>query len=172
MEIETPGGRLRPFTMDDLAASHAYASDPEVCRYVTWGPNSIEDTQAFLDEVLREPEAQPRTSYTLAITAAEQLLGTVNLTVVSSEHARGQLGYVLRRDAWGRGWATAAATAMVRFGFEQLGLHRVEATCDPANVASARVLEKAGMTREGLMRDHMLTRGSWRDSLLYAAIRS
>ena len=80
------------------------------------------------------------------------------------------MGYVFRRDAWGNGYATEAAKALAASGFGQLGMHRIYAHCDVDNVASARVLEKAGMQREGLLRQHMLIRGRWRDSYLYAAL--
>jgi RimJ/RimL family protein N-acetyltransferase len=78
------------------------------------------------------------------------------------------MGWVLRRDAWGNGYATEAAEALLRFGVQSLGLHRVEATCAPANEASARVMARIGMRYEGRMRDHLLVRGAWRDSLLHA----
>jgi hypothetical protein len=71
---------------------------------------------------------------------------------------------------WGKGYATETANALVDFGFDKLNLHRVFATCDPANTASAHVLEKIGMKREGRMREHMWARGKWRDSLLYAIL--
>jgi ribosomal-protein-alanine N-acetyltransferase len=88
----------------------------------------------------------------------------------SSVHARGELGYVFDRDVWSRGYATEAGRLLLRFGFESLRLRRIAAACRPENVASARVLEKIGMRYEGTLRSHMFLRGTWRDSLLYAAI--
>jgi [ribosomal protein S5]-alanine N-acetyltransferase len=76
---------------------------------------------------------------------------------------------VVRPDHWGQGYASEAAAAILHFAFASLGLHRVQATCRPENVASARVLEKIGMVEEGLLRDHIRIRGRWHDSLLYAA---
>jgi len=67
-------------------------------------------------------------------------------------------------------YATEAARALLTFGFGQLRLHRIFATCDPANTASARVLEKIGMQREGLLREHEWVKGRWRDSFLYAIL--
>lgn len=71
---------------------------------------------------------------------------------------------------WSKGYATETAKALVEFGFKKLCLHRVFATCDPENTASARVLEKTGMKLEGHIREHKLVKGKWRDSLLYAII--
>ncbi|MEO3780525.1 GNAT family protein [Micromonospora sp. B11E3] len=80
------------------------------------------------------------------------------------------IGYVLHPDHWGAGLGTELAGLLLRLAFERVGLHRVEATTRPDHVASWRVLEKAGMRREGLSRDHLLVRGRWWDSVRYAAL--
>jgi RimJ/RimL family protein N-acetyltransferase len=91
------------------------------------------------------------------------------MKVRTEQHSRreGELGYVMHPDVWGRGYATEAARLLLRFGFEDLGLEQVVATCDPRNVASARVLEKVGMqyTRRDLRT--MQIRDGWRDSDVY-----
>jgi len=79
---------------------------------------------------------------------------------------------VLNREYWSLGYATVATRRPVQFGFDEMDLHRIEATCHPDNRASARVLEKVGFQFEGRMRDHMQACGQWRDSLLYATIRA
>lgn len=163
---------LREFEAADEAPLHAFVSDAEVTRFTTWGPNTPADTRAFLDDVIEEARSAQRNRYTLAAVDSSTglLLGSVELSVESREHLRGELGWVFDPAQWGRGYATEATRVLMRFGFEDLGLHRIAATCHPDNVASARVLEKAGMTFEGRMRDHMRVRGGWRDSLLYAAV--
>ena len=77
---------------------------------------------------------------------------------------------MLARAHWGYGYATEAAVEMLRFGFSDLGLHKISATCDPDNAASIGVLTKIGMTREGYLSEHMLVHGQWRDRLLFATI--
>jgi ribosomal-protein-alanine N-acetyltransferase len=77
----------------------------------------------------------------------------------------------LARPAWGHGYATEAAAAVLGFAFDRLDLHRLAATCDPGNEGSRRVLEKAGLSYEGHLRDCLHIRGEWRDRLLFAAIR-
>lgn len=172
MELHTPRLLLREFRVGDYPAVHEFASDPEVIRYTDWGPNSPDDTTAFLAEAIEDAEALPRTRYALAIIdrTGDQLIGSVELRVTSRAHRRGVTGYALARQRWGQGLATEAASAMVRLGFDRLGLHKIEATCDPANHGSARVLAKVGMQREGHLRDHLLVRGGWRDRFLFAAI--
>ena len=170
VELQTERLVLREYREDDLDAVQSYASDPEVCRYVEWGPNTPDDTRSFLEAMIGTAREVPRTSYELAITVDGTVVGGVGLRVRSEEHRRGDVGWVLSREVWGRGYATEAARALLGFGVASLGLHRVEATCDPANTASARVMTRIGMTYEGRMRDHLLVRGAWRDSLLHAYV--
>lgn len=171
-ELVTARLRLRAFTADDVDAVHAYASDPEVCRHVQWGPNSPHETQEFIDEnVAAGPGSDERGNWTWAVTLDGDVLGTCSLWVSNREHARGELGYVLHREHWGRGITTEAAAAVLEFGLTTVGLARVEATCRPENTGSRRVLEKIGMQQEGHLRSHLVVRGERRDSLLFAVVR-
>jgi RimJ/RimL family protein N-acetyltransferase len=171
-EIRTTRLVLREFRPDDHAAVHRYAADPEVVRFQDWGPNTPAETTTFLDRIRTEAAATPRMVWALAVVRAADdiLIGACELRIDPTGHRRGSIGYSLARDAWGRGYATEAAGALLDFGFTGAGLHKINATCDPANIASARVLEKLGMTLEGQLRDHMWVRGEWRDRLLYAAL--
>lgn len=161
---------LRDFTADDVEAVHAYAADPEVCRFVEWGPNTEHETRQFVTEMTGAASQPDRTSFTWAITTGGAVVGACSISVTSAVHRRGELGYVLARAYWGLGYATEAASAVLDFGRDELGLHRVEATCRPGNVGSQRVLRKLGMQQEGVLRSHMLIRGSREDSLLYATV--
>ncbi|OLF11313.1 GNAT family N-acetyltransferase [Actinophytocola xanthii] len=163
---------LREFALDDEDAVHSFTSDPVVTRFTDWGPNSPADTRQFLAYALAHANDPWRRGFNLAAieTGSGRLVGSVEIGVTSTDHQRGELGFVFHRDVWSRGYATEATTALLRFGFEQLGLHRISATCHPDNRASARVLEKVGMELEGRLRGHMLVRGVRRDSLLYAMV--
>jgi len=101
-----------------------------------------------------------------------RLIGSVAIGITSVQHRRGEIGFVFHRDVWSQGYATEAAQQLLQFGFDRLQLRRISATCHPDNHASAHVLEKAGLHYEGRMRSHLLVRGAWRDSLLYAALNS
>jgi [ribosomal protein S5]-alanine N-acetyltransferase len=165
---------LLEFVVTDEDAVHSFAADPLVTRYTDWGPNSIEDTRAFLAEAIAQATNPERTEFTLAAVHASsgRLIGSVAIGVTSAQHRRGEFGFVFHRDFWSQGYATEAAELLLRFGFERLQLRRISATCHPDNHASARVLEKAGLQYEGRMRSHLFVRGAWRDSLLYAAVNS
>jgi [ribosomal protein S5]-alanine N-acetyltransferase len=168
VELQTERLILREYGPDDFYAVHAYASDPRVAKFVEWGPNQPQDTREFLDACLRDQRTLPRTTYTLALTEAGGApFGSVALFARRADAAA--MGYVVRPDHWSQGYASEAAAAILHYAFSTLGLHRVQATCRPENLASARVLEKIGMVREDLLRDHIQIRGQWHDSLLYAA---
>jgi [ribosomal protein S5]-alanine N-acetyltransferase len=171
MTVTTPRLRLREFTHADFDWLHPISSDPTVTRYTGWGPNEPQDTRAFLDEASRSRHGPDVFSW--AVTLADGTgIGSAGVEVTSREHRRASFGYVLDPRHWGRGYATEVAKGLVAFAHTTLEAHRVEATCDPDNAASGRVLEKAGLRLEGRLRGHLLVRGSWRDSLLYAVLRS
>ncbi len=163
---------LREFVETDETAVHSYACDPMVTQFMNWGPNGIEDTRAFLRQVVGQGRTPHRTSFDLAMVDIESqaLIGSAAVSVTNVEHRRGEIGCVLRHDYWSKGLATEAAGMLLRFGFGEMQLRRISATCHPDNHASSRVLEKAGLVFEGRMRSHMFVRGEWRDSLLYAVI--
>jgi RimJ/RimL family protein N-acetyltransferase len=170
--LETPRLALRELRDSDFERIHAYASDHEVVRYLDWGPSSVEDTTQFLALVRDARTTTPRTAYHLAIALRtdDRAVGTCRIEIRDAVRQTGDLGYVLDRAHWGRGYATEASRALLAFGFERLGLHRIWATCDVRNAASSRVLEKLGMGREGRLRHDVQRKGAWHDSYLYAIL--
>ena len=172
VDLMTARLRLRDFELEDYQAVHAFATDLAVVRYVDWGANTPEETRAFLREARASADVSPRRRYALAVVQSdpERLIGSIELRMVSCEHRRGEIGYVLAREAWGLGYATEATRRLLAFAFDELGLHKVSATCDPENRASMAVLTKNGMHQEGTLRDHVYARGQWRDRLLLSVI--
>jgi RimJ/RimL family protein N-acetyltransferase len=164
--------RLRDWREADWPQAHAYASDPEVVRYMDWGPNTEEETRAFIRSAMQVAQASPRTNHDLAVTllGTGEVIGGCRIWIEAAEHREASIGYSLARPHWGRGYATELAGGLLRFGFETLGMHRIWAIVEPENVASARVLEKLGLQREGRLRDHRYAKGRWRDSVLYAIL--
>jgi RimJ/RimL family protein N-acetyltransferase len=163
---------LREITEADYEAVHGYATDPEVIRYVPWGPNSEQDTHDFLARTMIAAAEEPRLEYVFGVELKEEpgLLGSVGLYVRPEDTDQAMLGYVFRREAWGRGIATEASRAIVAMAFDVLGLRRVWASCDPDNTGSRRVLEKVGMKIEGLLRGDLVIRGDVRDNLVWGIL--
>jgi ribosomal-protein-alanine N-acetyltransferase len=118
---------------------------------------------------VQRAQDEPRTEYYLAVTTPDdELVGFVRLALTGVKAA--QLGYAIRADRWGKGYATDAARRMVAFGFGELQLHRISAAVGPDNAASIAVVRKLGMQYEGRLRDHVFTNGAWRDSMLYSVL--
>ncbi len=176
LPIETSRLILRELAASDLPSVISYYCDPEVTAHMVWGPvNTPEDAANYLNWAIACQNAQPRRTWELAVTlrGTGEVIGSVELEISNAAHQEGEIGYLLARAHWGRGYATEAARAITAFGFDQLGLHRIWATCSPANPGSARVLQKCGMAREGHLRAHRLLKdGTWRDSLLYAVLEN
>jgi ribosomal-protein-alanine N-acetyltransferase len=165
---------LREFRSSDAAAAYAWVGDPDAVRYVPLGPLDRAGAVEYVEQLITEAKREPREAYTLAIVerSSGEVVGSVALGIDSRAHRRAELGYILRRDRWGRGYAGEAASLVVGFAFDQLAMNRVWAVCDPENPASTRVLEKCGMTCEGRLHEDLLVHGLWRDSLLYAIVAS
>jgi [ribosomal protein S5]-alanine N-acetyltransferase len=172
MELHSARLLLRPYRASDLADLHTILSDPAMGRWMDWRPSSPEGTAVFLGYALQAEAADPRATWKFAVVRTDggELIGSAELHVESLEHRRGTMGYLIAPAAQGQGYATEAARAVLDFGLTDAGLHRITATCDPGNTGSVRVLEKAGLTREGHLRDHLLIRGEWRDRLLFGAV--
>jgi [ribosomal protein S5]-alanine N-acetyltransferase len=161
----------RDFEPVDFDAVHAYASDPEVTRFMFFAPRTADETFAYLERMVATQRQVPRTVWELAVIRAAdgRLIGGCDLTLEQPHEA--DLGFIFARDVWAHGYASEIARALVRAGFEELGVDRVFATCDVDNHASARVLEHAGLTREARLDRHKFARGRWWTSFLYSLRR-
>lgn len=147
----TPRLILRPIAAADAPAIFAgYAQDPGVVRYLTWRRHqTIVETEAYIAGCLTKPAASART-YVLTERIDGRLLGAFDLR--RPESHRFDCGYVLARPFWGRGLMTEALTEIAGWAMRQDGIRRLGAVCDIDNLASARVMEKAGLAREGILR--------------------
>ena len=171
--IETARLILRkPVTGDAEAMFAAYASDAAVTRHLGWPRHrTIDDTRGFLAFSTAEWERWPAGPYLVCARDDRRVLGGSGLAFETPHRA--STGYVLARDAWGRGYATETLRAIVATAVD-LGVQRLYALCHPEHRASARVLEKCGFELEGTLRRHSefpnLEVGVPRDVLCYAAV--
>jgi RimJ/RimL family protein N-acetyltransferase len=170
--IKTDRLVLRDLRDSDWVAVQEYSSDPKVCEFMDWGPNTARETKEFVKRAMRAAKDKPRFAYDFAITCGESdpVIGAVSLVLVGFPPNQAMIGYVLGRQHWGQGIMSEAVRAVIGFGFETLKLHRISASCDPKNVASFRVMEKCGMRREGYFVEDKYIKGRWRDTLLYSVL--
>jgi ribosomal-protein-alanine N-acetyltransferase len=151
MELVTERLILREFRHEDWPEVLAYQVDPRYLRYYDWSGRTPEEVQAFVRMFLEQQQERPRCKFQLAVTlrSTGQLIGTCGIRLEAADAHEGDVGYELSHEHWGRGYATEAAQAIMRFGFEELRLHRIWSWCAADNVASARVLVKVGVRLEG-----------------------
>jgi len=170
-ELLTERLLLRELRESDWRAIHAMTTDEQVTRYIPVDAPSEEETRAAIRFQMNGRDANPPIYYfAVTLRSTDTLIGVCALLIGHDELRPGEILYVLNRPHWGHGYATEAARAMLDLGFRELDLHRIYATCRPANVASWRVMEKLGMRREGHLVQHRWMKGHWQDSLLYAIL--
>ena len=161
--IKTERLILRPMHVTDSVDMFEYASREKVTEFLLWSPHK---TLSFTRDYLNYIESRYTLGdfYDWAVTLADsgKMIGTCGFTRIDIKHRTGEIGYVLNPDFHGLGYATEAARAVIKFGFETLGLHRMEASFMKGNEASLRVMEKLGMTFEGYLRDCMFVKGEYK----------
>ncbi len=163
---------LRDFVAHDWKAVLAYQQNPLYLRYYEWTERTPEAVRAFVQMFIDHQNQDPRIKFQFAVTlkSTGQLIGNCGVRRESAEACEGDMGYELDPDHWGKGYATEAARAVVKFGFTQIGLHRLSAYCVADNIGSAHVLEKLGMRLEGHLREDRYYKNRWWDTLIYAIL--
>ena len=164
---------LRKPRMEDASVLfERYACDPEVTRYLVWKPHkSLQETEQFLRTCEQLWRAGRDYTYAITLREDDNLIGMFSLHPMT---VKLEVGYALAHPYWGKGYMTEALRTVIAWALKQPDIYRVQAFCDVENMASARVMEKAGMTREGRLRRFVLHKNisdEPRDAYLYAVVR-
>jgi ribosomal-protein-alanine N-acetyltransferase len=171
--IECERLRLRPFTLADAPDVARLAGDALVAETTLNIPHPYPPGAAEAWIGAHRAEWERGTALNLALERREDgvLLGAIGLGI-NADHASAEVGYWIGVPYWGSGYATEAARALIAYAFDELGLNRLYAYHVTGNPASGRVMQKAGMRLEGELRQNLRKGGEFRDSRLYAVIRS
>ena len=162
---------LRGYRAGDLADFYALHSDPRVMRYWSFPAwTQLSQAQPRFDGALAGRDPDRLLCWTIAGRDDDRLIGGVTLHSINREQGRAEIGYALRPDHWGLGYAQDALRLALAHAFEELGLRRVEADIDPRNESSCRLVERMGFVREGLLRERWLVAGELCDSALYGLL--
>ncbi|MBE9198992.1 MULTISPECIES: GNAT family protein [unclassified Nodularia (in: cyanobacteria)] len=172
MKLETERLLLREFVDTDWPAVFAYQSDPLYLRYYNWTHLTQTDAREFVQMFINQQKERPRIKFQLAVVLKDEnhLIGNCGVRINDMELKEANIGYELDSRYWGRGYATEAARAILKFGFEELKIHRIWSWCVAENLSSVRVLEKNSMRCEGRLQEKELIKGKWYDSLIYAIL--
>ena len=162
-ELETDRLRLRKLRKEDAQRIFDYwASDPEVTKYLLWNPHESETySRRYLVYLQSRYRAGDFYDWAVVWRETGKMIGTCGFTNLRLETNSGEVGYVLNPDFWGMGIAPEAVKRVLRFGFLELRLHRLEARYMIGNDRSRRVMDKVGMRFEGVSRDAVFVRGQY-----------
>jgi ribosomal-protein-alanine N-acetyltransferase len=145
MELKTKRLCLRPISRMDLGAVLAYACDRSNAEYMVYYPKTEQEAVSYVEETASQWESEDQITYEFAVILAGEMIGTVSLWLEEADGV--EIGWILNRNYWGRGYGTEAAEAVLRFMTEELGISSCISCCDTRNTASARMMEKLGMTK-------------------------
>jgi len=151
-QFETKRLQLRkPLLSDAIPIFEQYAQDEEVTKFLIWQPHkNLKETNVFLQRCVNVWKEGTAFHWSIIRRSDQQFLGMIE--IVGIDHAGANVGYVLAKKYWGKGYLPEALKAIIKWAFTEDEIFRVWAFCDVENVSSARVLEKSGMKREGILR--------------------
>lgn len=170
--LETERLILRKVESKDLEDMFYYCSKKEVSKYVTWDTHqTLSDTKEFLGFVLNQYLNGKVAPWAIEYKETRKMIGTIDFVTWQPKHNSAEVGYVISPDYWDKGITTEATKELIRFGFEKMDLVRIQARCFTENIGSARVMEKAGMTFEGILRKGMKIKGKHWDLKMYSILK-
>ncbi len=161
-ELTTPRLTLRKMLVSDTDDMYAYAGRMDVTQYLTWYPHPDRDyTKQYLQYLGTRYAAGMFYDWAIVYEPDCKMVGTCGFTSFHCASDSAEVGYVLNPAYWGKGIAREALQCVLRFGFEKLDLHRIEARYMQENERSRKVMERVGMTFEGILREGMLIKGNY-----------
>ncbi len=164
---------VRLLEESDFEAMTAYRGDPEVCRFLPFPPQTVDDIRGRMGDLIGNTSLEGADAGVIVgIIRREDglLIGDLVLFHLQAEHGTAEVGWVIRPDASGRGYATEAVRALLDAAFRSYGLRRVIARIDAENTASARLAERVGMRLEARLVENEWFKGRWGDELDYAVL--
>jgi [ribosomal protein S5]-alanine N-acetyltransferase len=171
-DLHTNRMLLRQLTLDDTEFIFKQFSDPQVCRYLMDEPPLKDRTEA--QRIIRfflEPEGKTHNRWGMVRKSDNQLIGTCGFHHWEKSYFRAEIGYDLSPDCWGQGYMSEALPAMIKNGFDRMGLNRMDAMVYVGNDRSMQVLKKQGFKEEGILRDYFYLDGVFYDHYLLSLLR-
>lgn len=173
MELDSERLIFKEISVDDLEFIHQMHSNPKVDEFGTLGiPKDIEETRERVNSMIKGQTEKNRKSYNWKIITKDSsfFIGLAGISLSLNRFKLGEIYYELHPNYWGNGYGTEISKELIRTGFDKFHLHKVEAGVATENIKSIHILEKCGMTREGLRRKILPIRGEWIDNFHYAII--
>lgn len=163
---------LRKLTMKDAQDIYEYSKDPLVAEHVLWDAHtSVSESKGYIRWMMRKYRFGEPSSWGIALNDTDKVIGTIGFMWIQPENAAAEVGYSLSRKEWNKGYMTEALNALLRYGFSEMKLNRIEAMHETGNPASGAVMRKCGMKHEGTMRSKLFNKGKYVDVELYAILK-
>jgi [ribosomal protein S5]-alanine N-acetyltransferase len=170
--LETERLKLRKITLEDVEDMYSYCSNEEVPKYASWNPHtSLLETKESIERIISQWENNKLVHWGIEYKENRKLIGTIEFVKWETQHKVAEIGYALSQDYWRKGIATEAASEVIKFGFNHMNLIRIQARCYLENIGSARVMEKAKMSFEGIIRKGLFVKGKHQDLKMYSILR-
>lgn len=170
-ELETERLKLRRADLSDINELFALRSDAEIMKYI---PRPIATTLDEMSEFVKLTDekisSNEMINWVITLKDNPKMMGTIGFYYIKPEHYRAEIGYMLLPEFQGHGYVTEAISEVVNYGFNAMELHSIEAVIDPANLASAKVLEKCNFIREGYFKENEFYNGQFLDTVIYSKI--
>lgn len=165
---------IREFSPEDREPLMGIVRDPSQIEHMLLFLDTEGQLDEFLSMAMTSVSSEPRLQWHFAVDDAStgRYLGSCCLMVEPDSQTSAELGYWFLREAWGKGYASESSAAVLELGFRRFGYHRIWGKCHVANVSSAKVMEKLGMTYEGTLREHVWLRDHYRSSRIYGMLEA
>ncbi|MBD2040400.1 GNAT family N-acetyltransferase [Microcoleus sp. FACHB-672] len=172
MLFQTDRLLLREFTEADWPAVLAYQSTPAYQRFYPEVGGTEADARAFVNRFLLWQQEKPQWRYQWAVTLRRQdtLIGNCGIRKSDPDALEAEIGCELAPEHWGRNYPVEMGRLLLRFGFTELGLHRIYAQCIAENRGAVSLAQTLGMSQEGRLRENVNIRGRWHDTLIYSIL--
>ncbi|MEK4487249.1 GNAT family N-acetyltransferase [Psychrobacillus sp. FSL H8-0484] len=162
---------FKALRIEDVQEIHDYASDQEVSRFIGWNlMSTLEESRQHIDIMLKRELAGTHLYSSIVEKLTQAIIGTAMIFNFDQEANQAEIGYVLHKQHWGKGYGTEVVALMSDFAFESLNLHKLHAVVVHANIGSARILEKNRYELEGRLKDHYFIADKYYDALLFGKI--
>ncbi len=173
-EIDTGRLLLRSFRKEDAASMFRnFLSDEQVqSMYGEPTYTSIPQVEELIDKYIGQTEAGSAFRWEVIEKSSGECIGQASYFLVDKNNHFGEIEYCIGRAFQGKGYATEATRAVIAYGFEKIGFHKVQICCRPSNVSSKRVIDKCGFTHEGTLRDYFFRNGGYEDRMFFSILKS
>lgn len=167
--IKTDRLIIRRLRLTDAEDIYEFTSKKATSEFLTWYPHkSIERTKNFIKSIVDKYNKNEVTQWAIELIENQKIIGVAGFIAYYPEHLKGEIAFVLSSDYWDKGYMTEALKKIIEYGYNEMGLKRIEAKCEIDNFASERVMQKIGMRLEGCFYKYLMRKGKFRDYKFYA----